>query len=150
MNWARRKIEEPKKKPQLLPRLGQCPSLGRSRGFIDFLSKICKILALGNFSPKLPAWTTWRCLALKPPYLPDCIFFTNQIIAKSFFWWSKDHFLCFFILLKFFLVFGFLNLFPVQLQTYLLPYDIRLHYRIMIFLVNRSSIFVFFFCYKKS
>ena len=36
-------------KPRLLPRLGQCPSLGRSRGFICYLSKFCKILALGDF-----------------------------------------------------------------------------------------------------
>ena len=111
INGTWRRIEEPKKRPRLLPRLGHCPSLGRSRGLFSFLLKICKILALGNFSPKLPAWTYWRCLTLKPPYLPDCIFFTNQIIATSIFlviqgsffmcFYSFEIFSCFWILKSF-------------------------------------------------
>ena len=126
INWAWRRTEEPKKKPRLLPRLGQCPSLGRSGGFIYFVSKICKILALKESPFKLPAWTTWRCLALKPPYLPDYIFFINQNCYKFFLLIRRSFFSFFF---KFFWIFlTFLNprnyAHPNSLRLrFLLPYD---------------------------
>ena len=46
-----------------------------------FLS-FCKVLAFWNFSPKLPALTSWRCFALKPP---TWLHFLNKIKKNKYF-----------------------------------------------------------------
>ena len=114
-------------KPRLLPRLGHCPSLGRSRGFFYFLSNILQDPSLGRLI--LPSYQLEPrggvLHSSRPTYL-IASFLLIKFTATSFFLVIRRSFLFF---LNFFWIFlSFLN--P---RNYTHPNSLRLRFFLLIF-----------------